>query len=1252
MKEKIKLKMFVMVIIGIIMINLCLYSISAIELNPFANSKTLEKSINSDMSNFIKEDFNSNYGVIRLSKTFLWIETDKIAEYSLIDNTDKCFDSCSAEGKAILYSDGKLFDDFKFINIKSSSLESLNYKIYLLQNESYEVNILSGYTSECKEVPANKSYPEGEYCRQVPTYKKETKYRNIWKEYNGEELKSGNYQWKIEARKNNKISVDWVANVRNEDFTEWAPWTTADCFVGGNVTIDGDYCVNTFYSSGSITFNKTINAEVLVVGGGGQGGSYYGGGGGGGGLIYNNSFQITSGNWSVTIGDGGSGAGASSNGNNGGNSNFSSLLAYGGGGGGGQSVGGGNGGSGGGSGNGDGAGTGIAGQGNNGGGNTVGGGGGSNQVGSNGINSGGWGYGNGGNGTLINITGTEVYYAGGGGGASNDGIPAGIGGLGGGGTGEVADNGDGSAGIANTGGGGGGRGGSHGGLAGGSGIVIVRYLVSESPIITLNFPEDYFNTTSQSVTFNCSGSYSLGLLNLTLIIDGVDNYTIYNSTANETLTIEVARDLTEGSHNWSCKGFSEDKNKTSSTRFLTIDSSPPDLILYSPTSDNQNIFNNIYNITLYYTANDSHLSNCYYNSSENSTLIISNCNTANNLTFSTYLYATASNNSVLDKNDSTYADETVYINFTRKNNNTYNSLFRFDYYFGLATESSGNYLYCKNITSDSWIELKQLTSSHSYSYLPEDCLINPLIEFKVTLGSYGGIKSKLYEADLNINSNKTIYYCANDTLENEKCSSVNFNINYFYYTNASYSPISIEGETTPILFYINATSSLDNINSTAILIYNNTSYYMNKTLNNNIITFRKNLTFPLIDENTNFSFYINYSINNINYTSETYYQLVYNIPNLTISTDCSPASLTFNLIDEDNLTSINGTYEYNIYYGLSNSTLVRTYGKIIDESSFNVCINTTISPNWSVGYGEIFYNSPDYVDRRYYFFNNTILSNQTQEINLYDLISSLQTSFKLEIETTSLSPYINKFVKLIRWYPDLDDYSTVDMGLTDETGSSIIHVRTEDIDYRIGVYEPDGTLIKLANPIRMVCLVSPCTYTLKISPSETDYTSFLNIQYIFTFNETSGIWLFTYSDTSGKTNTMNLTVFKDTGDNSYSVCSNSITGSSGAISCNTSLFTGSLRGEVYRSASPEIPIAQKIVNIGTSAFKSQYGLWIIILIAIPIILIFAFMSPVVAIIGGIVALIPGIYLGSLSMAIVGGIAILGGIVLHFLKRIG
>jgi len=261
---------------------------------------------------------------------------------------------------------------------------------------------------------------------------------------------------------------------------------------GGTQIIDGDNTVHTFTTSGFFEPNFIGNGEYLIVAAGAAGGTGdgTGGGGGAGGLIYGSdySFSPTS-NVVIIVGAGGSGQ-ISGRGSNGTNSSIgttgvpsSNVEATGGGGGGGGPgvYMGFSGGSGGGagctrdsvirSGN-----SGTPGQGYPGGNSrhidnsfeASGGGGGAGGAGAN-FTSPGIG-GRGGYGLFYSISGANTGYAGGGAGNGNAGSPA-HNPIYGGGIGP-------SAGVANRGGGGGGRLNASG-IAGGSGIVILRFATTQ-----------------------------------------------------------------------------------------------------------------------------------------------------------------------------------------------------------------------------------------------------------------------------------------------------------------------------------------------------------------------------------------------------------------------------------------------------------------------------------------------------------------------------------------------------------------------------------------------------------------------------------------------------------------------------------------------------------------------------------------------------------------------------------------------------
>ena len=282
-------------------------------------------------------------------------------------------------------------------------------------------------------------------------------------------------------------------------------WFSASGGTESTYILDGiTYKVHTFTSSGTFTvtgLTGTVEVEYLVVGGGAGGGNNGGGGGGAGGFLTNTLTIPGNDVCSVVIGSGGAGAiGGTSGtaGGNGGSSSFSSanaawssIVAIGGGGGS-NRDGGANAGSGGSGGGGAAAGggsqrifpgLGTAGQGFKGGSSNNstadglewagdngvngagGGGGGAGQAGERGQLSPSVKGGDGGDGLASSITGSSVYYAGGGaGGIVVNGLN-GNGGLGGGG---------GPAGAAVDNSGGGGAGWSQ---PGGSGIVIIRYVV-------------------------------------------------------------------------------------------------------------------------------------------------------------------------------------------------------------------------------------------------------------------------------------------------------------------------------------------------------------------------------------------------------------------------------------------------------------------------------------------------------------------------------------------------------------------------------------------------------------------------------------------------------------------------------------------------------------------------------------------------------------------------------------------------------
>jgi len=297
----------------------------------------------------------------------------------------------------------------------------------------------------------------------------------------------------------------------------------------------------------TIIFPEDTPCDILVVGGGGAGGD---GGGGGGQLMYQSGYLLT-GEHTITVGKGGASNGKQRTGNNGEESSIANatdtlLLSYGGGGGAGAidgqfpiyttivSSGGGSSydtvgflpqatytnflmGS-------VGSKSGQSGFG------SPGGGGGAGENAPAPYNSGipinstrNIEIADGGDGIENEITGTLVYYGGGGaGGINTQGVNSTIipqGGLGGGGNGTNVEAGRGTEGVLGTGGGGGGcePHNAHGGRNGGSGIVIIKYkksFIEEDNIFPLQWT---YNSTNPSVYH--LGNVGIGTINPTSALD-------------------------------------------------------------------------------------------------------------------------------------------------------------------------------------------------------------------------------------------------------------------------------------------------------------------------------------------------------------------------------------------------------------------------------------------------------------------------------------------------------------------------------------------------------------------------------------------------------------------------------------------------------------------------------------------------------------------------------------------------------------
>lgn len=595
-----KKQLFCLMLLGMILLSVS--SVSALELNPFAEKKIYEPAFKEDLSNFLKEDFNSDYGVIRLSKTFFWFESDRIAEYSLIENTEICIINCEAKGKAKLYQEGTLFEDINFKTLRGKNTEIQSWELFIfggLKDNYVDVPI---YEKICKDIVSEKNATYNNCIDEIVGYESENQPIEIWNAYNGETLPPGDYVWKLKGKKLQGQSVDFIPLSRGFQFEEWAVWSE-----GLNNNLRGYWTMNetsgtTAYDSlglnnGTLTANALFDSSGLIA----YAGKYDGSGNAIIDLNYKplaTDTDITFSFWQksgidshqVVCFKGTYDCGTP-------NSDGDFRIYTGG----------------------DGTwvsdwhdGTGRF------------------QATSPAMSSGVWsmitfvinqttisGYMNGNKGTSVSAssftwTGADEFY------------PWNLDGAWTSDTwideiaiwnrtltqAEITD-------LYN----------------GGVGLTY-RAEFTTPPTITLNSPANAtkYTNSPQTIIFNCSASDNLEVANATLFINGIANYTQSGGGLNFT-EIYQSLSFTDGDYNWTCNAFdNEDTEATTETRYFSIDSVAPILTLNSPLTNFTTLTLPI-NVTLNFTASDSNLDSCWFSSSINSTNTTFTCNTNQTISF-------------------------------------------------------------------------------------------------------------------------------------------------------------------------------------------------------------------------------------------------------------------------------------------------------------------------------------------------------------------------------------------------------------------------------------------------------------------------------------------------------------------------------------------------------------------------------------------------------------------------------------------
>ena len=262
-------------------------------------------------------------------------------------------------------------------------------------------------------------------------------------------------------------------------------------------------------------------------------------------------------------------------------------------------------------------------------------------------------------------------------------------------------------------------------------------------------------------------------------------------------------------------------------------------------------------------------------------------------------------------------------------------------------------------------------------------------------------------------------------------------------------------------------------------------------------------------------------------------------------------------------------------------------------------------------------------------------SNIPFNINLFDLFTTDSQEFLITFKDTNFLIVPDALIDITRKYISEGVFKTVEVPKTDSLGQTIGHFVLSDVIYTIIVRKHNEILAIFEN-VQVVCQdlsTGDCRLNLNAGGQGTfpqDFNTIANVSFSLDYDETTRILTAIFSATDGVASLYNLTARTEL--NNTFVCQNSVTSSSGSISCtvpstfNKILISGKLyKGNTFLG---EIFFFVTDQNIPT-AFGSTGYILISFLIIILVMMAISdrIIMVIMALIGVIIATILNIYTG-------------------------
>ncbi len=648
------------------------------------------------------------------------------------------------------------------------------------------------------------------------------------------------------------------------------------------------------------------------------------------------------------------------------------------------------------------------------------------------------------------------------------------------------------------------------------------------PIVSLNSPEDFFNTTNPTINFN--GTIADTTINVSLIIDDVYNET---NTSGEIGVYLFTKILSDGVHTWNYEKCNAGECINGTARTLTIDTTPfigfetPTL----PNNTNQTSQNIPINVSITETFFQS---------------ISFQLTGGHNFTFT--------NNTRFINNS--FADGIYLYNVTTftsrgQSNITENRV--------ITIDSTPPTIDIEAPTGTFNILVQDQNISLNFTVIEAGILDTCLLEYNntnTTIPCTNATKTVTgfdYQVGFN---NLTIY--ANDSVENIGINFTSWTFNILE-KNITYDELVIESEQNTFKLFFNTSFAIEN----AFFTYDGTSYDSNIfSEGGGAYRLETTIQAPTVAIDTNFTFYFTVDTDFNGGVNSTFNNQTVSVLDFDTCGVFTFPTINASLFDEKTLSSINGTveFDFNLINPIGNTQISNFTTLYENVHTLSSCSNVNISAKDFLYDLELRYfqngtgNNFNYVPE-FYNIQKADTDTLPQNISLYDLNINESTEFTIFYRDDNYITKPNVLIQILRKYVSEGIFRVVEIPITSSEGSAVGHFDLNNYLYKIIITEDGEVLNIFDNPtIRCESEISGiCVVNLKgfkqVSQAEGVYQL---EDFLYVPSQSNESITITFSSPTGTNKQVRVEMIQTSPfTNPTTLCNTSILSSAGSVSCDT-----------------------------------------------------------------------------------------------------